>query len=66
MPHIKVELDFIPVEERLPIVSGFYPALVNTADYGRRVYWDGESWCLSLGRVTHWAEIPQVSDANAT
>jgi len=75
--HIKVELDFIPVEERLP-------------EYGKEVYlkkfkqghivirvgyWDDDeredpSWWmtdegeyLERDAFTHWAEIPEIKGA---
>ena len=72
--HIIVELDFVPVEERLPAsgwavkvlregcrraVPGYYDAIEATW------YWwdedeDGRRKPI-IERVTHWAEIPEVN-----
>ena len=61
--HIKVELDFIPVEERLPD-EGLNVAVINgwmlmTAYQEDEVWWDVTGPCV-LEAVTHWAEIPEI------
>jgi len=73
--HIKVELDFIPVEERLPVeevdTSGLYAVLRGSGDLD--ILWfhncgdDGSCWETqvfeeTIDDITHWSEIPQVSD----
>jgi hypothetical protein len=63
--HIKVELDFIPVEERLPEPSATKRLLVLREDGNvlDASFWGGVF--LSAGAhkawpVTHWAEIPEM------
>ena len=77
--HICVLLDFIPVEERLPELgcavlilpppplSNFpvHIAMIDAAGEWRTWSTNG-IWRLAVEtgmKVTHWAEIPQVSDA---
>ena len=70
--HIHVELDFIPVEERLPESAGLCmsrPMALMFGEQGwRRGFWttgplkprftiDG---CVPARGVTHWAEIPEI------
>ena len=77
--HIKVELDFIPIEERLPVEGvdcyGLYAVIRRWG--GIDILWfhnagdDGNTWEEQITgsvvcNVTHWAEIPKVSDASAT
>jgi hypothetical protein len=72
--HITVELDFIPVEERLPEEEGAYfvihkdhPLSVGgddvTTDY-YEVEGRGPGWCEELNDReaywSHWAEIPKI------
>ena len=66
--HIKVELDFIPVEERLPeeeircfVLNGDE---MYTAIYRGGIWFDAEYQTGILGGVTHWSEIPQASNAS--
>jgi hypothetical protein len=68
--HIKVELDFIPVEEQLPegtkTVWGLlrsFPSIhqVSRAITVGRGWWDKDTGShLGEGVVTHWAEIPKI------
>ena len=64
--HIKVELDFIPVEERLPeagyIAFTIRGAIPITAGYVTTdgVWMHGHFANCSIGTVTHWAEIPKI------
>jgi len=64
--HIIVELDFVPVKERLPkagveviaICGGvFYFAYRRNTDETRQ---DASVAHGILGGVTHWAEVPEV------
>ena len=66
--HIRVMLDFIPVEERIPESDGSY--YVRVAGYPLEqpveVVWADGVWSYSTevsyrqDDVTHWAEIPVV------
>ena len=77
MPHIEVKLDFIPVEERKPVGTGWRYVIVEGVGLPSRALWEetdrGEGmWCdwqrgqptVLNWKITHWAEIPQVSDAS--
>lgn len=66
--HIKVELDFVPVEERLPSIGrtvfvrysewGGWPCRGYLSSEG---YWRREdAVSLAFVHVTHWAEIPEI------
>ena len=62
--HIKVELDFIPVEERLPN-DDMYDARVlcispTHADPTMRIRVMAAQFVRISIDVTHWAEIPEV------
>lgn len=63
--HIKVELDFIPVEERLPEERGYYPVLLEErCGIHNRIdesFWNGDRWGLWPAKVTHYAEIPEAT-----
>jgi len=61
MPHIKVELDFIPVEERLPeddtlvyVIGCPGQKKMISHDFTMNGRW------ISSGKWTHWAEIPEI------
>lgn len=67
MPHIKVELDFIPVEERLPDTT--CPVfLLEKWEEGIGTGWYRKTWighdafyeAIVPENVTHWAEIPKL------
>ena len=64
MNHIKVELDFIPVEERLP--DGDEPTEVWGLISGKGKPFNVEreegGWFCGSRQViiTHWAEIPEL------
>ena len=58
--HIHVELDFVPVAERLPVEPGLYPTL-SYGCWHRDVRWSGERWETVLP-VTHWSEIPTIEE----
>jgi len=69
MNHIKVELDFIPVEERLPDnTREVFITEKYTSSFGKGFLTNSRIW---IGRdaegddivnnyVTHWAEIPRL------
>ena len=64
MNHIKVELDFIPVEERLP-TEGETVMVIERRNpseytYGRKLYYGWISIAGITIDVTHWAEIPKL------
>ena len=62
MGHIKVELDFIPVGEKLPENTLFYP-VIECGEWYCHAQWLGHWWFDSEGEsvaVTHWAEIPEM------
>ena len=64
--HIRVELDFVPVEEGLPGRAGYYPVLEYGQWYLFRAALTASGWRDTRGDivdVTHWAEIPEVPDA---
>ena len=64
--HIKIELDFIPVEERLPEGNMLFILLSEDARWSVGYYYRTEKeWREWTGtsipvRVTHWAEIPEM------
>ena len=71
--HIRVALDFVPVEERLPEgepnVEIKYPVLFNGTELGMawlselddgEVGWEIRDVALGDELVTHWAEIPVI------
>lgn len=72
--HIRVELDFIPVEERFPgvgeevylkrreciCIGCWYTD--ETEGFASWVTNEGE--CLEFDHVTHWAEIPRLEEAH--
>jgi len=69
MDHIKVELDFIPVEERLPTDVRVKFVLGSTVCHEPLKAWlsggaEPQWMDLTTGRhrrgVTHWAEIPKI------
>ena len=72
--HIKVELDFIPVEERLPGSAAEVVARVANgpenyihltryaADVSQWFFDDGTSDLVEGFRITHWAEIPEIEE----
>lgn len=61
MNHIKIELDFIPVEERLPKLSDLYFVL----DFGEEeIGWRSFSVAFdhfSGSQPSHWAERPLIT-----
>jgi len=70
--HIHVELDFVPVEERLPEcelpVAGLISILGRRASlpeevvYAKGLWWKGRSGLGGIARVTHWSEIPTIEE----
>jgi len=67
MPHIKIELDFIPVEERLPEKSSAVYALSDGYRVPQKLWYrEAGEWCWFVtgnpfpARVTHWAEILEI------
>ncbi len=74
MNHIKVELDFIPVEDGLPDaeddqVQAQYPVLFNGERLGMAwiCFWGDDDWrwenrdvALDNEIVTHWAKPPKL------
>ena len=64
MNHIKVEIDFIPVEDQLPddylmvyVIDG--PTLYVSVGYRAHGEWEGSNIASPLS-ITHWAEIPEI------
>ena len=60
--HIHVELDFIPVEERLPDEDGEYQVIVRGWEGTHVMFYDTDvgTWSDSEDSgydVTHWSEI---------
>ena len=72
MKHIKVELDFIPVEERLPragiIVFAFTKMSPIVGGYVRTdgIWMHGAFQGCPIGTVTHWAEIRSLEVGDAS
>ena len=70
MKHIKVGLDFIPVEERLPEREGSYYVRVDGYPFAQpvEVVWAAGVWSYSVDvaygqeDVTHWANIPTIKE----
>lgn len=76
--HIKVELDFIPVEERLPTeeqAETLLLILVGGEDFETAFYmryarqripfpadWMNREEEAAMLNVTHWAEIPKIEE----
>ena len=68
--HILVELDFIPVEERLPFTE-FETFMVIFGDLMREAQWKDGKWQNFVGgtfidfhvQPSHWAKIPQIEGA---
>ena len=66
---IKIELEFIPVSERLPEESGYYLAAFLYSDGTRSFdvinYLNGKFMGLNnyYGQLTHWAKLPDLSKA---
>jgi len=71
--HIHVELDFVPVTERLPDPAS-HVCFIDIAGNWHRGFvnlkYDNPRWCSETtgslwgyNQVIRWAEIPQVSDA---
>jgi len=68
MNHIKVELDFISVEDRLPEDSVWIIAQTASPGFWLVVYRFKDTWWDSHGpenlptgiTLTHWAEIPKL------
>ena len=64
--HIHVELDFIPVEERLPVANVY--GIVRRRPKIVEVWYDHEDkvwrdfWRNVEVDVTHWAEIPTIEE----
>ncbi len=60
---IKIELEFIPVAERLPEKEGTYLCLY--AEGGPAFVWfpSASFSSMNLNQVTHWAKIPDLSKA---
>ena len=62
--HIKVELDFVPVEERLPDEAGEYQVLGATMVIEYDVFdpeFIGSKWSCGDDRWSHWALCPQIT-----
>jgi hypothetical protein len=55
---------WVSVKDRLPIEFGYYDVITygkpsykdDPIEKYERLYWDGKG----IGRVTHWAELPEV------
>ena len=64
MNHIKVELDFIPVEERLPeLEKPVYILMSGRIEQGwleENGLWIDDWGAWERNSVTHWAEIPKL------
>ncbi len=63
--HIKVELDFMPVEEKLPDDFRFYDVLEYGQWYVLRARFCGKQWLdvnVDVVDVTHWAPIPDLTN----
>ena len=72
--HIHVELDFIPVSERLPETTGWRYVIVDGIDMPSKALWEqcdlpersgwsewkrGQRHALNW-KITYWSEIPTV------
>ena len=65
--HIHVELDFVPVTERLPVEEREYQVLVSGWAGSYCMFYDTEcdDWSDSEDggyNVTRWAEIPTIEE----
>ena len=75
MDHIKIELDLIPTDDRLPDKQEWYWVLVEDQQYPMEAMLEscgsgvnkwvrfacGEKTAI-VSKVTHWVEIPRMSN----
>ena len=75
MEHIKIELDFTPTDDRLPDKQEWYWVIVEDRPYPMDAMLEscgsgvnkwvrlacGEKTAI-VGEVTHWVEIPLISN----